>query len=105
MIKASFFYPNKDGAKFDHQYFQETHIGKLVKDRWSPMGMKEFGAEKGLGGGTPGSPAPYVATGYVVFETVEEFGKAMEAHGAEIVADIKNYTDLEPIVQVSEIVT
>ena len=53
MIKASFFYPNKDGAKFDHQYFQETHIGKLVKDRWSPMGMKEFGVEKGLGGGAP----------------------------------------------------
>ena len=105
MIRVNFYYPNQDGAKFDHQYFQETHIGKLVNDRWSPMGMKEFGVEKGLAGGAPGSPAPYVAAAYVVFETVEAFQAAFAAHGTEIVADIKNYTDLEPIVQVSEIVT
>ena len=105
MIKVSFFYPNKDGARFDHQYFQKNHMGKLVNDRWSPMGLKQFGVEKGLAGGAPGAPAPYVASAYVVFDSVEAFQKAFAAHGEEIVADIKNYTDLEPIVQVSEIVT
>ena len=104
MIKVNFFYPNKEGAKFDHQYFNDSHF-KLVNDRWSPMGLKEFGVEKGLAGGAPGSEAPYVAAGYVVFDSVEAFQAAFAAHGAEIVEDIKNYTDLQPVVQVSEIVT
>ena len=105
MIKVSFFYPNKDGARFDHQYFAEKHMGKLVNDLWSPMGLKQIGVEKGLAGGAPGSAAPYVGAAYVVFDSVEAFQKAFAAHGEEIVADIKNYTDLEAVVQVSEIIT
>jgi hypothetical protein len=33
---------------------------------------------------------------------VEEFQKAMAAHGPEIIADIPNYTDIEPQIQFSE---
>ena len=105
MIKVSFFYPQKEGARFDHQYFQENHMKKLVNDRWSPLGLKQFGVEKGLAGGAPGSAPPYVAAAYVVFDSVEAFQKAFAAHGDEIVGDIKNYTDLEAVVQVSEIIT
>jgi hypothetical protein len=33
---------------------------------------------------------------------VEEFQKAMGAHGPEIIGDVPNYTDIEPQIQISQ---
>jgi uncharacterized protein (TIGR02118 family) len=44
-----------------------------------------------------------VAIGALLFESIEVFGAVMAAHGAEIVADIANYTDSQPVMQISEV--
>lgn len=103
MVKISFSYPYQDNAKFDHEYFHKSHM-KLVSDRWSPMGMVSYGVEKGLSGGDPGSNPTYIASAYVIFNVIEDFQKALEAHGGDIVGDVPNYTDLQPVIQVNEIV-
>lgn len=103
MVKVSFFYPQTEGARFDHAYFVDKHM-KLVEERWKTMGLAGWGVEKGLAGGAPGSKPPYVAGAYVVFDTVEDFQKALGAHGDEIGGDIANYTDLAPVIQISEVV-
>jgi hypothetical protein len=40
--------------------------------------------------------------GRLYFNTLEEFEKAMAAHGAEILGDVPNYTDIELQIQISQ---
>ena len=56
-----------------------------------------------MGGGQPGSTAPFVAIGYLTFDSVESFQSAFTPHAAEIMGDIPNYTNAQPIIQISEI--
>ena len=38
-----------------------------------------------------------------MFDTVEEFKSAFAAEGAGLLADVPNYTNVEPIITISEI--
>jgi uncharacterized protein (TIGR02118 family) len=60
--------------------------------------------DKGLGGGAPGSAPTYVAMCHVFAESVESFQKAFGPHAKEIRDDVKNYTDIVPATQISEVV-
>ena len=103
MIRVSVHYPGKPGAKFDHAYYKDKHI-PMVKSRLGGLGLVRCEIDRGVSGGAPGSAAPYTCIGYLYFNSVDEFGKAMGAHGKEIMADVPNYTDIKPEVQISEIV-
>jgi uncharacterized protein (TIGR02118 family) len=59
--------------------------------------------EQGLAGGQPGVPAPYVALGHMLFESVDAFQEAFAQHSGAILADIPNYTNTQPTVQVSQV--
>ena len=61
-------------------------------------------ADKGLAGGTPGAPATYIGMCHVFCDSVESFQAGFGPHAAQIMGDIPNYTDLSPIVQISEVV-
>jgi len=95
-------YPYKDGARFDHAYYRDTHM-PLVKAR---MGDKclYYTVDKGLGGGAPGSPPTYVGMCHIFSNSIEDFQAGMGPHMAEIRADIANYTDIAPVMQISEVV-
>jgi uncharacterized protein (TIGR02118 family) len=101
MIKVTVLYPNASGAKFDMNYYVTKHM-PLVRDRCAPE-CHSIGAEGGVGGGAPGSPAPYIAVGYLTFDSVAAFQKAFTPHMAEIMGDIPNYTNTSPVIQISEI--
>jgi len=103
MIKISVYYPNKEGKKFDVAYYRDKHM-PLVKKLLSPMGLRGAGIEKGLAGGAPGAPAPNICVGHLLFDTVDAFLAAFGKHGKEIMADVPNYTNVDPVVQVGEIV-
>jgi uncharacterized protein (TIGR02118 family) len=103
MIKVTVLYANKPGGKFDFDYYIKKHM-KLVKDKFGPMGLVKTEVDKGLGGRGPGAPAPYVALGHMIFNSIEDFLKAEQAHGKDLGADIPNFTNIEPQFQVSEIV-
>ena len=60
--------------------------------------------DKGLAGGARGAPAPYVAVGHLLFDTVDTLQKAMASHSKELMDDIPNFTNIQPIMQVSEVV-
>ena len=101
MIKVSVVYPNSQGKKFDMDYYCNKHIpmvGALLGNA-----LKGATVEKGLGGGAPGSPAPYAGMGNMYFNSVEEFGNAFGPNADKIMGDLPNFTDIEPIIQVSEV--
>lgn len=102
MIRVSVLYPHKEGAKFDHDYYASSHM-PMVKEKLGSMGLVDTGIDKGLGTAAPDAPAPYVSIGWLTFNTVEEVHAAFAVHGGEIMADIANYTDIAPQVQISEI--
>ena len=102
MIKVSVMYPNTPGARFDHAYYRDKHM-PLVQKRLGPA-CKRYTVDKGLAGGAPGEAAAYVAMCHIYSDSVEAFQAGMAPHAAEIMGDIKNYTDLAPVLQISEVV-
>ena len=101
MTKVSVSYPNGEGKTFDMDYYCNTHlpmVGKLLGDS-----LKGATVEKGLGGAAPGSTAPYAGVGTMYFDSVEAFGNAFGPNAEKIMGDLPNFTNMEPIVQVSEV--
>jgi uncharacterized protein (TIGR02118 family) len=102
MIKVSVMYPNKEGGRFDHAYYRDKHM-PLIKARMGDACLS-YTVDKGLAGGTPGAPATYVAMCHWFCDSVESFQKSFGPHAKEIMADIPNYTDIAPVLQISEVV-
>jgi len=102
-IKVSVLYPNAEGKHFNVDYYRDKHM-VLVKKLLQPFGLIETGIEKGLAGGEPSQPMPFLCIGSITFNTMEEFQKAFEAHGQELLNDVPNFTNVQPVIQISEIV-
>ncbi len=102
MIKVAIFYSQEEGSTFDLDYYTKKHM---------PMAAGLFGEklkamviDKGLGGGAPGSEAPYVAIGYFYFADLATCQSEMSTHGETLRADVPNYTNIKPMLQISEVV-
>jgi uncharacterized protein (TIGR02118 family) len=94
MIRLSVFYPAVDGAKFDHAYYRDQHV-PLVTRSW---GIERYEIDKGVDG-------PYVAALHLFFPSTDAMAEAMGSEAtAAVMADVANYTDIEPVLQTSEIV-
>ena len=102
MIKVSVMYANKPGARFDHVYYRDKHM-PLVRDRMGPSCLF-YTVDKGLAGGSPGEAPTYIAMCHIYCDSVESFQAGFGPRAKEILADIPNYTDLSPTVQISEVV-
>ena len=102
MIKVSVMYPNTPGCKFDHAYYAEKHM-PMVKRKLGAA-CKSYTVDKRLAGGAPGAPATYVGMCHIFCESVDAFQTAFGPHAQEIMADIPNYTNLAPVIQISEVV-
>ena len=101
MIKVSVFYPNNDGTTFDMDYYRNSHM-PMVRENLGEA-CKESAIEGGLGGGGPDSPPIYIAMGHLYFDSVEDFESSFGPHAEAIMGDIPNYTNVEPVIQVSQV--
>ena len=102
MIKVSVLYPNGDGKKFDMDYYSIKHVallGGLLGDA-----IKGATIESGLGGAAPGSPAPFAAVGNLYFENLEAFQNSFGPNAEKIMGDLPNFTNIEPVMQIAEVV-
>ena len=66
--------------------------------------LKAVAIDKGLASGTPDTPVQYLAVGYLYFDSIPAFQNAFAAHADKIMADLPNYTNIEPVVQISEVI-
>ena len=101
MIKVSVLYPKTDSSSFDMDYYCNSHM-PMVQEKLGAA-LKNVAVEGGLGGGAADSPPPYAAMGHLYFDTVEDFQSSFGPHAAAIMADIPNYTDVAPVIQVSDV--
>jgi uncharacterized protein (TIGR02118 family) len=70
----------------------------MVQEKCSGA-CKRWTAETGLG------DAPYIAIGSLYFDSMDDFEKAFGPHSEFIMADLPNYTESKPIIQISEIIS
>jgi uncharacterized protein (TIGR02118 family) len=96
MVKVSVLYPNAAGTKFDLTYYLNQHI-PMVR-RLLGSALKGVTVEHGISGEELGSPAPYIATGHLLFDSVQTFQASFAPHAKEIMEDIPKYTNSEPLV-------
>jgi uncharacterized protein (TIGR02118 family) len=101
MIRVAFFYPNKPGSRFDADYYINVHMPLSIK-LLGPA-LKGVSAEIGISSAMPDQPPPNAAIATFDFESVQAFGEAVMPHYVELQGDIPNYTDIEPVVQISEL--
>lgn len=66
--------------------------------------LKHYAIEKGIAGRTPDEPIPYLAIGYFYFDKLSDYQNAFGPNAEKILSDIPNYTNIQPIVQISEVV-
>jgi uncharacterized protein (TIGR02118 family) len=94
MIRMSVLYPTTEGDVFDHDYYRNQHV-PLALRTW---GLDRAEIDKGVNG-------PYVAAVHFRFDSLEAMTAALSAEGsAQVTADVANYTNITPVVQISEIV-
>ncbi|MEO0340677.1 MAG: EthD family reductase [Bacteroidota bacterium] len=101
MIKVAIFYPNEEGKNFDMDYYSQKHMpmaASLFGDN-----LKAMSIDKGLAGATADLPATYAAIGYFFFEDMATMAEQMGANGDKLRADVPNYTNIIPVLQISEV--
>ena len=102
MTKVSVMYPNGEGKTFDLNYYTSTHL-ELVGGLLGSA-LKGATVESGLGSAAPGSPPPFLAMGNMYFDSVDAFGAAFGPNAEQIMGDLPNFTNSEPVIQISEVV-
>ena len=100
MFKVAILYPNGEDKTFDMDYYEKKHMplvaGFLGKN------LKFYEIDKGIAGRTPNDKVPFLAIGYFYINDVAEYNKAIVQNIDTIRNDIKKYTNIQPIIQISE---
>jgi uncharacterized protein (TIGR02118 family) len=85
------------GGKFNYDYYMNQHMA-LVHKLLDPYGLVKTEVNKGIG------DAPYMAIGHLIFGSIEDMQKGLQAHDPELGADLVNFSDVKPQFQVGEII-
>lgn len=102
MITFTVLYPNEEGKRFDANYYLNNHL-PMVQQKLGAA-CRNISVEKGICGASPEASAPYLFMVHLAFESVTAFQTAFGPIAEEILADIPNYTDLQPVIQISEVI-
>jgi uncharacterized protein (TIGR02118 family) len=101
MFKVEILYPNGEGKTFDMEYYQKKHMPMVAG--FLGRNLKYYEIDKGIAGRTPNDKVPFLAIGYFYVADTAEYNKAIAQNVNAIVSDFKNYTNIQPVIQISEI--
>lgn len=101
MVKVSIYFPNMPGSRFDVDYYTHVHMPLVMKSLVSAV--RAVSVEIGVSGAKVQQPPPFRAVAAFTCDSVKAFNEAFLPHAAEVTGDIPNYTDIEPVIQVSQV--
>jgi len=99
MIDVMVAYPNKDDLTFDDRYYLENHV-PLVESLLGEHGLRYARVHRGID-----AASSYHLIAHLGFDSAEEFESAFDTVGQQLTDDIAKFTNVEPLIQVSEVVT
>lgn len=102
LIKVSVMYPFAEGKTFDMEYYETKHMPMVAGFLGS--NLVKYTIEKGLASGIPNQPLPYMAIGTFYVKSLDEYKTAIAPNRDAIRADFANYTNITPVILVSEVV-
>ena len=97
MQRVTVLYPNGADVKFDFGYYLTKHVPWVAG-----LVGRSIEVRRGISSPT-GSPA-FVCIAAIHIESESEWDAVLAKHGAQIMADIPNYTNSSPVLQIDEIV-
>jgi uncharacterized protein (TIGR02118 family) len=100
MIRVNVLYPGGDGKTFDITYYCEKHIPMV--QRLLGAAVKGVSVDYGITS-ADGSAAPYMAIGHLTFDSMETFRGSFGPNAAQIQGDVPYYTNVRPLIQISEV--
>jgi uncharacterized protein (TIGR02118 family) len=103
MTRISILYPNREGAKFDFDYYVRRHMPISIDLLSKATGFRGVSVERGVGGAQPSSPPAFLAICHFLFDSMQDFVAAFLPHAERLQGDIANYTDIEPVIQFNEV--
>jgi uncharacterized protein (TIGR02118 family) len=101
MTRISILYPSKAGSRFDVDYYVNVHMPMAA--RLLGSAIKSVSIDIGVGGSIPGQPAPFAAIAGFVCDSPQAFTAAFMPVADQLQGDIPKYTDIEPVIQISEL--
>ena len=101
MFKVEILYPGGDDKTFDMDYYVNKHMPMVAGFLGKNLVFYEI--DKGVSGRMPTDKIPFAAIGYFYVTDVAEYNKAIMQNIDAIRNDIKNYTNIQPTIQISEI--
>jgi uncharacterized protein (TIGR02118 family) len=102
LIKVSIMYPYAEGKTFNVEYYETKHMPMVAKFLGS--NLVKYTIEKGVASGIPNTPLPYMAIGSFYVKDLAAYQAAIGPNIAAIRSDFANYTNIAPIILVSEVV-
>ena len=103
MVRISVMYPSRAGARFDYDYYENRHIPLAL----SLLGeaVRSVTVERGLDPGPPWPAPTYLVVANFVCDSLDAYEQAIGAHGRALQADLANFSDSLPVIQVGEVRT
>jgi len=102
IIKVSIMYPYAEGKTFNMEYYETKHMPMVAGFLGS--NLVKYTIEKGLASGIPNQPMAYMAIGIFYVKSLSDYQTAIAPHRDAIRADFVNYTNVSPVILVSEVV-
>ncbi len=101
LFKVTILYPNGEGKTFDMNYYESKHMPMVAG--YLEKNLQYYEIERGISGRTPTDKVPYLAIGSFYVNDIAEYNRAIGQHRDSIISDFKNYTNIQPIIQISEL--
>ncbi len=99
-FKVTILYPNGEDKTFDMDYYEKKHMPMVAG--FIGENLKFYEIDKGISGRTSNDKPPFLAIGYFYIKDVAEYNKAIGQNRETIIGDFKNYTNVQPVIQISE---
>lgn len=99
--KVAILYPNGENKTFDMEYYEKKHMPMMAG--FLGANLKFYEIDKGIADRTDGDKVNFVAMGYFYIDDVDEYNKAIAQNMDAIRNDVPKYTNIQPVIQTSEI--
>ena len=101
LFKVSVMYPGGQDKTFDMDYYEKSHMPMMAG--FLGKNLKFYEIDKGLSGRTPKDEPPFVAACAFYCYNVADYNQAVSKNIDTILKDIKKYTNIQPVIFISEI--
>jgi uncharacterized protein (TIGR02118 family) len=102
LIKVTVMYPFAEGKTFNMEYYETKHMPMVAG--YLGANLVKYTIEKGLASGIPNQPLPYMAIGTFYVKSLADYQASIGPNRDAIRADITNYTNIMPVILVSEVI-